>query len=75
MGCKCKRIKKIRNMLTGQGEEVESKTGFIGRLFQSIILMVVLMLILPLAIIYICFSYAITGTFVVQMPNFLKNFH
>lgn len=66
MGCKCKRVKKLYNNLTGE----ERQTSILGRFFQGIILLAVLLVVLPFVALYLSIHYIIKGNFTIKIPNF-----
>lgn len=78
MGCNCKNIKKIDNMLVTNDVKYEKKGlyGFISNfsinLINKCIVILLMVILIPIVIIYFIFSYIFGGSLVFKTPNFIK---
>lgn len=78
MGCNCKNIKKVDNMLVTNETKYEKKGlyGFISNfsinLINKIIVIALMVILIPIVIIYFIFSYLFGGSLVFKTPKFIK---
>lgn len=85
MGCNCRKTKKIHDLLA-KDTELSSKTdlvnhlglswsvgkGYFARTIQGLLVFALLCVIFPIVLVYLLFTYIISGSYSLYIPNFIS---
>ena len=83
MGCNCKKAKKIRQILgVDEAENTNKKffkfsltnsKNYLARTFQGLLVFGLTLVIIPIVLLYLMFSFIFNGSTSLKIPNFLAN--
>lgn len=80
MGCNCKNIRKMDNILNiNNNSSIQDKKSIVDivngisiNVINKIIVVLLMIILVPIVIVYLIFSYLFGGNLMIKIPKFLK---